>query len=156
MALLQGNYEQAYTSIAEALEYADKTGERMMFLWFSADLGYVTLKQGNTIETRSLFTKCVKEFLKDRVEIGIVFAIEGMTGLYIILGKPERAARLIGWVDSMRKKLNDPRPPLEQANMDWNIAACLIKMGEVAFSDAYDEGQQLTMDEAVAYALEES
>jgi hypothetical protein len=62
---------------------------------------------------------------------------------------------LIGWVDSMRKKLNDPRPPLEQATIDQNIAACLAKMGEVAFSDAYDEGQKMSLDEAVAYALEE-
>jgi len=28
-------------------------------------------------------------------------------------------------------------------------------MGEVAFSDAYDEGQAMTIDEAVAYALQE-
>jgi hypothetical protein len=98
----------------------------------------------------------VKEFLKDRVEIGIVFAIEGMTGLYIILGKPERAARLIGWVDSMRKKLRDSRPLLEQATIDQNIAACLQKIGEVVFSDRYEEGETMTLDEAVAYALEES
>jgi len=155
MALLQGDYEQAHTAIKEALKYADKTGERMAVLWFSADLGYVTLKQGNTIETRGLFTKCVKEFLRDRVEIGIVFAAEGMAGLYVVLGKLEHAARLIGWVDAMRKKLQDPRPPLEQANIDQNIAACLVKMGEVAFSDAYDEGQKLSLDEAVAFALEE-
>jgi hypothetical protein len=36
------------------------------------------------------------------------------------------------------------------------IAACLAKMGEIAFSDAYDEGQKMTLDEAVAYALTES
>ena len=156
MALLHGNYGRAYTAMQEALQYADKTGERMAVLWFSADLGYVTLKQGNTIETRGHFTKCLKEFLNDQVEIGIVFAIEGMTGLYIILNKPERAARLIGWADSMRKKLNDIRPPLEQAAIDQNIAACLIKMGEVIFSDAYDEGEKLTLEEAVAYALEDS
>jgi hypothetical protein len=39
--------------------------------------------------------------------------------------------------------------------MDKIIAACVAKMGEVAFSDAYDEGQKMTLDEAVAYALQE-
>jgi hypothetical protein len=29
------------------------------------------------------------------------------------------------------------------------IASCLTKMGEVAFSDAYDEVQGMTLDEAV-------
>ena len=85
-----------------------------------------------------------------------MFTIEGMTGLYIILDKLERAARLIGWADWMRKKLDDIRPPLEQSTIDQNIAACLVKMGEVAFSDAYDEGQKMTLDEAVKYALKEN
>jgi tetratricopeptide (TPR) repeat protein len=153
MALLQGKYEQAYKTLREAVEFANKTGERMASLWFSAHLGYVALQQGNAIETHALFADCVKEFLKDQVEIGVVFSLEGMASLYIVLGKPDRAARLIGWVDSMRKKLNDPRPLLEQANVDQNIAACLVNMGEVAFSDAYDEGQAMTLDEAIAYAL---
>jgi hypothetical protein len=29
-------------------------------------------------------------------------------------------------------------------------------MGEAAFSDAYEEGQRMTMDEAVSYSLEGS
>jgi len=53
-----------------------------------------------------------------------------------------------------RQKFNDPRPFIEQADVDKIIAACLIKMGEVAFSDAYDEGQAMTLEEAVTYALE--
>jgi len=38
--------------------------------------------------------------------------------------------------------------------VDKVIAACLAKLGEVAFSEAYDEGQKMTLDEAVAFALE--
>jgi hypothetical protein len=29
-------------------------------------------------------------------------------------------------------------------------------MGEVAFSDAYDEGWKMSLEEAIAYALEET
>ena len=65
------------------------------------------------------------------------------------------AARLIGWADA-REQMKDRRPFLEQADVDQIIGSCLVKMGEVAFSDAYDEGQAMTLDEAVAYALTES
>ena len=44
---------------------------------------------------------------------------------------------------------------LEQADVDKIIAACLAKMGEVTFSDAYDEGRKLTIDKAVEYVLGE-
>ena len=40
--------------------------------------------------------------------------------------------------------------------MDKIIATCLAKMGEVAFSDAYEEGKKMTLDEAVKFALDES
>ena len=38
--------------------------------------------------------------------------------------------------------------------MDKIIAAYIAKMGEVAFSDAYDEGQKMILDEASAFALD--
>ncbi|HKG53001.1 MAG TPA: hypothetical protein VKB04_01975, partial [Anaerolineales bacterium] len=66
------------------------------------------------------------------------------------------AARLIGWADATRKQINDTRPRLEQTAVDKIIAACITKMGEVVFSDAYDKGQKMYLDEAVAYALNES
>jgi len=60
---------------------------------------------------------------------------------------------LIGWA-ATGEKISDKRPYLEQADVDKVIAACLAKLGEVAFSEAYDEGQKMTLDEAVAFALE--
>jgi len=56
----------------------------------------------------------------------------------------------------VREKLSDPRPPLEQADVDKIIAACLAKMGEAAFSEAYEEGQKMSLDEAVEFALEDT
>jgi hypothetical protein len=36
------------------------------------------------------------------------------------------------------------------------MAACLAKMGEEDFSDAYDEGMKMSLDEALVFALEEN
>jgi len=77
-----------------------------------------------------------------------------MADLYITVGKHEISACLIGCADSTREKLLDARFSLDQADVDKIVAACMVKMGEAAFSDAYDEGQKMTLDEAVAYALE--
>ena len=79
-----------------------------------------------------------------------------MASLFIRVNELERAARLIGWADTRYEKIGDTRPLLEQVDVDQIIAACLAQMGEVAFSNAYDEGKKMTMDEAVAYALSEN
>ena len=47
--------------------------------------------------------------------------------------------------DATRKEIHDTRPRLEQADVAKVIEACLTKMGEVAFSDAYDEGKKMTL-----------
>ncbi len=113
------------------------------------------MREGNIREAREVFAETAKEFQKNKETIGVVFTLEGMAGLFAAIGNPKNAARLIGWADATRKEINDTRPLLEQRDIDKVIAACISKMGEVAFADAYDEGQVMTLDEAVALALNE-
>jgi hypothetical protein len=60
---------------------------------------------------------------------------------------------LIGWADARREQIPDIRPTLEQTDVDKIITECIVKMGEAAFSEAHDQGQKMTLDEAVAFAL---
>jgi hypothetical protein len=127
----------------------------MYSLWSSVHLGYVAVQEGNLKEAYDIFANTAQEFQKDKSESGVVFTLEGMASLKVAADKPVDAARLIGWADATRKETNDPRPLIEQADVDKIIAACIANMGEAAFSDAYDEGQKMSLDEAVAYALRE-
>jgi non-specific serine/threonine protein kinase len=155
IAFSLGDSERALESIKESIEISGETGNRMLYLWSQTHLGYLTLRQGNVIQAREIFTESIREFLTEKMEQGVVFALEGMASLFIVVGKPEFAARLIGWADVTRKQIDDPRPRLEQADVDQIIAACHTKMGDNAFSDEYDEGQTMTLEAAVKYALEE-
>jgi tetratricopeptide (TPR) repeat protein len=152
IAAIKGDYEQAYASLQESAVIYEEQGWRLAYLFSRAHLGYLALYQGEITKARSIFSETVRDFYSDKNEDGAMFTLEGMGGLSVAVGKPDVAARLIGWADMVRKKLSDPRPPLEQADVDKIIAACLAKMGEVAFSDAYDEGQAMTLDEAIAHA----
>ena len=156
IVLMRGDYEQAYAMLQEIMVTAEETGNTMSKLWVRVRLGYVALRSGNLAEAHQAFRAAAQGFARDGYTIGALFALEGMAGLYVAIGRPEHAARLIGWADTMRVKINDPRPNIEQADVDKMIAACLAKMGEMAFSDIYDEGQKLTLDEALVFAFEES
>ena len=113
------------------------------------------MRSGNLTEAHQLLIETAQNFGQDSYSIGAIFALEGTAELFIAVGKPDYAARLIGWADLMRKRIQDPRPNIEQANVDKMIAACLAKIGEAAFSDAYDQGQAMTLKEAVALASNE-
>ena len=154
--LIRGNFEQARAILEDIMVSAEETGNRMSQLWVKLRIGYVALRSGNLSESRQLLSETAQKFAQDGYTIGTVFALEGMAGLYVAVGKPTEAVRLIGWADAIRVKINDPRPHIEQADVDTLIAACLAKMGEVAFSNAYDEGRNMSLEEALAFAFEES
>jgi predicted ATPase/DNA-binding SARP family transcriptional activator len=156
IALMKGEYEQAETVLREVMTSAQERGNRMSYLWAQLRLGHVLLRSGDLTEAHRLLIETARNFGKDGYTIGAVFALEGMAELFAAVGKPEYAARLIGWADLTREKIKDTRPNYEQANVDKVIAACLAKLGEAAFSDAYDEGQKMSLEEAIVYAREEN
>jgi len=156
ISMIRGDYNQARIYSQEELGIAEELGARMSSLWCRSQMGYLALCEGNLTEARDIFTKTVQEFFTDKNTIGVVFTLEQTADLYIAIEKPEQAARLIGWADATRKQINDTRPRLEQTAVDKIIAACIKKMGEFVFSDAYDKGQKMYLEEAVAYALNES
>jgi tetratricopeptide (TPR) repeat protein len=153
VALLRGDYEEAAAALEKTVVLADESGNRMGYLWARVNMGYIALRAGNLTGARAIFTETVQNFQRDVSTIGTVFAIEGLAGLAVAVGKPEQAARLIGWSDGTRARILNPRPFLEQANVDQTVAACLAKLGAAAFWDAYEDGKKMTLDEAVAYSL---
>ncbi|HJR81089.1 MAG TPA: BTAD domain-containing putative transcriptional regulator [Anaerolineales bacterium] len=153
IALIRGDHEQAYKLLEEALLAVKDTGNKMSYLWVRVRMGHVALRAGRLDEAHEILAETACDFHKDDYKIGVVVALEGMASLYSMVDKPDRAGRLIGFADAERKKIKDTRPNIEQADVDKIISACLAKMGEVGFSDSYDEGQAMSMDEAVNYAL---
>ena len=154
--LIRGDYEQAYALLQESLQATKETGNRMSYLWVQVRLGYAALRSGRITEARSIFVQTARDFHKDKYTMGTVFTLEGMAALLITTGKPEKAARLIGYADATREKIHDMRPAIEEADMYRNMAAILSKIGPSGFEVTYDEGRSMTLEQAIMYALEES
>jgi tetratricopeptide (TPR) repeat protein len=152
IALMKGEYEQAETLLRDVMISAQERGNRMSYHWAKVRLGHVLLRSGNLTEAHQLLMETAQNFGKDSYSIGAVFALEGMAELFVSVDRPDYAAQLIGWADLMRERIQDPRPNIEQANVDKMIAACMAKMGEAAFSDAYDQGQAMMLEEAIVLA----
>jgi predicted ATPase/DNA-binding SARP family transcriptional activator len=154
IALMRGDYEEARAYFQENARVAKELGNRLDYLWSNTRIGDAELREGNLTEARRIFAETAQEFQKDRYTIGLVFILQCMASLYVAAGKAENAARLIGWGDRMREEIGDTRPSLEQAEVDRLLAATLTRLGKAAFEEAYDQGRLMTLDEAVAYALD--
>ena len=155
LALLRGEFQLARNYLRENAERQEDKGNRMGALWAQARIAYITLREGNLTEAQLLLTDAIKDFQADQNKSGVAYALEKMANLMVMTEKLEVAAQLIGWSDATRTQVGDPRPRLDQVEVDSDVAAIQAKIGSAEYEAAYQSGRELTLDGVVALALGE-
>jgi predicted ATPase/DNA-binding XRE family transcriptional regulator len=152
MALMQGDYDQARTNFQQHMTIHAELGKDID--WSHSRLGCIALHEGKLTEAHQILAETVKKFYENGNQVGLVSTLEVLTSLYIKIGKPKSAVLLIGWVNRVREELGYARWRVEQDDVDRDIAACRLTLGEAAFSVAYNAGGSMTLEQAVVYALD--
>jgi hypothetical protein len=73
-----------------------------------------------------------------------------------VRGDYERAARLWGAADALRGAIDSPWLPLERRLYEPYLTAIRSRADEAVWVRAWEEGRAMTMEEAIAYALEDT
>jgi len=154
LCMLRGEYGQARAFLQKNIDDLENMGNRIGVLWGLARLAQVALREGSVAEAHQLLVDAIENFHTNGNKNGLTFALDKMASLYVTINKHDVATRLIGWSDATRKEIGDPRPRLEQEDLDWAIAAIKAKIGPSAFEVAYNSGRKMTLAEAVALVLE--
>jgi len=70
-------------------------------------------------------------------------------------GEGRRAARLFGAVEAERETLGAPTLSIYQAQYQRGVAAARVLLDDTTFAAAWAEGSTLSLERAIAYALDE-
>jgi predicted ATPase/DNA-binding CsgD family transcriptional regulator len=96
------------------------------------------------------------EALTLRVDHGLrTFIVDDLDALARLACRAEgftEAVRLLAASDTARVAMGYPRPPIDRSGHDATVARLRAALGDEAFSDAWAEGANLSLDDAVAYA----
>jgi predicted ATPase/DNA-binding XRE family transcriptional regulator len=150
LCMLRGEYGQARLLLQKNIDDLEKMGNRMGVLWGRARLAQVAVHEGSLAEAHQILVDVIENFHAAQNNNGLSFALDKMASLYVLTDRLEAAARLIAWSDANRRDIGDPRPRIEQEEVDRDIATIKAKIGSSAFKVAYDSGRKMTLDEAVA------
>ena len=116
-------------------------------------LAAALIELGETDRARKLLA----ESLALSREIGephaVAVCLDTFAGLAAVVRDAERAATLFGASDAVRSSIGALRQPDDQILYDGWLARALAQLDTAMYSARYDEGHQLTLDEACAYAL---
>ncbi len=89
------------------------------------------------------------------IKAAILTCLEGVAQLLGHTGQGGRAARLLGSVDALREAMGIPRSPRFQAVFDQVISDLQKSLGETLFASEREFGKRMSLDRAIAFALEE-
>jgi tetratricopeptide (TPR) repeat protein len=150
----RGDDQRARTYLEKGLSLSQQTGEYHTSCWILAHLGYLFLREGELAQARKFLVKSLRRFQEMEYKIGVDFTLEGLASLAVSQKQAARAVRLFAWTDATREAMQNPRPPIEQADVARDMAAIRETIDAEAYAAASAEGKSMTMDEAIAYALE--
>jgi tetratricopeptide (TPR) repeat protein len=153
VARLQKKYDQAVSYYQECLTIAQRIPGLEEFSTPLANLGHVAIRQGELQQATDYFRESTDQ---DKNGFDVVWNLWGFGLVAAAGGRMRQATRLYAVVD---KLLQSDGPLIvyreDQADYTRDIALVCEQLGEADFAAAWAEGQRMSPEEAVAYALEE-
>ena len=152
---LDGDYESAKKAYEECLALCREFGDKQREAYQLGNLGLVAQHLGNFEQAESMVKQGLvlcKE-LNAKYPIPVFIAI--LSGPVATSGDPERAARLLGASDALFKTMGLGLQPPDQPVIDNYKTSMREQLGEKAFKAAWEKGQAMSLQQAIAFALEE-
>jgi len=151
----QGDNAAAQRYYEESIATAYELGEKNLVAYALNGLAHVLYLEGKAAEANHKY----RESLLVSQEIGekrcIAYCLEGFAKIASRYGSAHQAAQLLGAAEALRQAIGAPLIQAERDELDQDVAVTRNSMGEESFKVTFTEGRNMTMEQAVEYALKE-
>jgi tetratricopeptide (TPR) repeat protein len=154
--VLQGDYEKAAPLLEESLAMRRVIGEQWSTAVSLGALGRLALRKGDLGRASTMLAESFVLRQEIRDKGGIAWCLEKFGQIESTDGNPQRAARLLGAAEVLREALGTAVDTVDQGEYDQAVSIVRNRLDKDGFAIAWQEGRAMSMEEAVAYALEES
>jgi len=117
-------------------------------------LGALVNAQGDAARATALLREALVLQQSHAGKGSIASSLERFAGIAAGQGQPDRAARLLGAAEALRKAIGAPLPPVERPDYERTVAAARAQFDAATFATAWAEGQALTLEQVIAEALD--
>jgi tetratricopeptide (TPR) repeat protein len=161
----QGDYELAAKRFEEELRMSREANLKHPTFHAYYGLGRVAQSQYDYTAARTYYEEMLNMWqqrinykwywLKTYV-CAVAYPLEALAVLAATQNQMERAAQLLSAAENLYVPLLFEMSAKERADHDQAVSTARAALGEEGFAKAWAEGQALTLEKAVAYALRES
>ena len=151
VALGKADYETARRMLRQARRIMEELGDPRGVAKMTVALADVELNDGDPLAGHALYEEALMLLEDVADKWWSAWCLEGMAS--VARNEPERAARLFGASAALREAIGAPRPPAFRSYHERNLSAVRNRLGEVAFEASCAEGREMSLEEAIEYAL---
>jgi non-specific serine/threonine protein kinase len=151
-----GDYHSARTYYEESLAVCRTAGDSGTISVNLYNLGQVESHLRDYEQAQKYFTECllISQDLGNRHTVAVT--LQGLAGVVAQRDQPPRAACLFGAADAMLSSIAGTLDPVDRAAYERSLAAAHSQLNSATWDRWYAEGQGMTQEQAIAYALAEA
>ena len=150
-----GDDALARAAYEEGLDLSDAAGDEDYVSVFLANLSYLADHRGDYEEARRLDRDALRICWSHGRRLMAAWTVSELAGPEHGLGRSERGAVLIGAADDALRVLGSRRHPGDLPEYHRVVAGIRAALGDERFERLYAEGARLSLEDAVALALDE-
>jgi predicted ATPase len=159
-ALHRGDHDAAQALWTESLALSQRDGNVAGTALAQRCLAAAAIGLGDIPGARPLLASGTTTAIQTGDALGVSHGLGVYASLALACRDADRAARLLGASDACRERAIGPvelakMAPDQRTAIEAVVTFCRAALGDAAFDAGYGEGRKMTMDEAVAYALED-
>jgi tetratricopeptide (TPR) repeat protein len=153
VAQAQGDYEAARSRYSQALEIWQARGNKVGIATTLENLGDLEWKCGNPDDAAIRYAQALDLYCQVGSRRGIARCLLAMARVWGLQGRPKEAATLTGAAESLFATVGFELLPADKEEYERGLVALREALSEEAFAAARRQGEAMSMEEAIAYAL---
>lgn len=152
----QFDYEKARRFYNESLAMFMESGSKWNIANALADLGNLASDEADCMSARSFYEESMVIFGELGDIRGVIRLLEGFVKLAIVEDQPERALRLAGAANALRKEHGVPLSPVEQLRLQQTLEPIRQSLEMPIQTASWNAGEAMSVEKAIEYALSQS
>ncbi len=156
VALNQGKSELARSYYEEAKTFLAEIGDLNFLAYLVRRLGQLASRDGDNEKAIALCTESLNLNLEVGSTPGMIACLAGFAAIAMAQGRFERAARLMSATEKQLSSIGIRLFYMDKIEYDCNLPLLAEKLDEKTLTRFWTQGKGMTLEQAIAFALEEA
>lgn len=156
VSLWEHDYGVARALCEESLAIEQGMGDSASSAYTLGDLGNIAFVQEDYDRARSFFRQSLGMFKELKNKVNCAWCIGELGALESVTGNAEQGVMMMGAAEAVFEGSGGVIDTVERIPHERDMAFARARVGEEAFERAWQEGRAMSLEQAIAYALDDT